>query len=67
MLKEPAYGFKLVSLPLVELVLDLLNDMDSIGALGVKRVLDSLVNVLLNLLWEEAHLTTVHQQELHLS
>lgn len=67
MFEKAAYGFKFVALPFVELVLDLLNNMDTIGALGVKSVLDSLIYILLNLLWEEAHLASVHQEDLNLS
>ena len=60
-------GLELVLVPLVELALDLLNYVHRVWTLPVESFLKAAVYLFLDVLWEEAHLAAVHNQEFYFS
>lgn len=63
MAHDVAHGLELVLVPLVELALDLLNYVHRVWTLPVESFLKAAVYLFLDVLWEEAHLAAVHNQE----
>ena len=63
MAHDVAHGLELVLVPLVELALDLLNYVHRVWTLPVESFLKAAVYLFLDMLWEEAHLAAVHNQE----
>ncbi len=62
----PADCFEFVALPLLELVLDPLNDLGRVGALMHESPLNARVDLFLNVLREVTHLAAVHDKDLNL-